>query len=500
MKNRLQKLIVVLSAFFLCTLTISAEWRWIETAFPENVTSFAGTSAGQHIFVTSYNESECTGQIYTSHDFGETWSVSVDYTERTNLTSIVTTSDNRSFAMSYNCQTMDYELIMSHDLGQTWDPAPSNPVVGESSEYRYVKIYNGMDDRLYFCAPLAHYPDVYLASSDDFAQSWEPCGAMPDGYQISAMKVITFDHLMAGDVAGNIFESFDAGVTWTSGQQIYPRAVVSLECIPQERCLAGVSLIPFQFIREWNTNEWIESTTEFETKGFCVSSESTLYVATGGVRQSMDHGLTWMEMVIDSEDAIVDRIFQADDGYLYGMGGQAVIRSEEPVIPPTFTPTAGPGTPTYTPHPPSFTPTPWPTHTPTFTPTPQRPTQPPQPTPGCPGISVVLDYPADTYAAGSPFYLTARICNPLNFQLSELPLIVLLQIDAFFWFAPTWTDDLDYFTENWQPGWTTYPVIPEFPWPENAGSCSEAVFWAALMNPDFTDLVGDYARWSFAWL
>jgi hypothetical protein len=193
-----------------------------------------------------------------------------------------------------------------------------------------------------------------------------------------------------------------------------------------------------------------------------------------------------------------------------------------PGVSPTPTPTRNPLTPTATPPPwdsptpvpsasvipgtetppPSRTPTPSPT--PTRTPGPGSPTATPaasptpQGTPTCEQLGVELWMPAHHFTPGSPCMLQATICNTAPTPLREHPFFVLLSAYGVYYFGPSFGTSLDYWLEDIPTGLTEKEIIPPFIWPEGAGAGSGLAFYAAITNPEITEVIGEFGFWSFS--
>ncbi len=124
----------------------------------------------------------------------------------------------------------------------------------------------------------------------------------------------------------------------------------------------------------------------------------------------------------------------------------------------------------------------------------------PTPTPSsnpCTAYGVVLDMGDEYFCPGETCYLNAEVCNPN--QAEAFPLFVILDIEGSYWFADSWSQDMDYMLESFATGWTTKVVIPAFVWPEVEGSYSGIRIWGALTNLQITEIVGDYALYTFGY-
>lgn len=171
---------------------------------------------------------------------------------------------------------------------------------------------------------------------------------------------------------------------------------------------------------------------------------------------------------------------------------------------PTATPTVVPShTPTYTPTAtPSSTPTstasPSPTRTPSRTPTPTQTTTPSD----CTTTGVTISMPSEIFHEGETCNTYAMVCNAEGYILQEYPLFVILDVYGTYFFAPSFDPVFDNYLDLYpafDPGLTLVEVLPDFPWPANAGTASGLVWYGALTDPSMTDLVGDLGTFTFGW-
>jgi hypothetical protein len=112
---------------------------------------------------------------------------------------------------------------------------------------------------------------------------------------------------------------------------------------------------------------------------------------------------------------------------------------------------------------------------------------------------VQFDEISDFFSPGDTFHLVVDICNNLHVPLESLFLFVFLAVEEQYWFAPSWSNDTDYYPETFSIGETRIIVIDDVNWPDDAGSYSGAVFWSAVVNPDMTSVIGDFDNWIFGW-
>ncbi len=144
------------------------------------------------------------------------------------------------------------------------------------------------------------------------------------------------------------------------------------------------------------------------------------------------------------------------------------------------------------------TPTPAP---PTYTPventaTPAPPTA--TPTSGCTELGVTINMPAESFAPGDTFYCDITVCNPGPDTYSDIPLFMILDVYGVYYFAPSFTTDLDYYPfVTLEPGEQKVQVLEPFEWPQ-AGE-GAAIWYSAMTNPEITELLGIMDQKNFDW-
>jgi len=215
----------------------------------------------------------------------------------------------------------------------------------------------------------------------------------------------------------------------------------------------------------------------------------------------------WMDPEMLCGDYQFD-VLMVGDGQVYG--GQTVhINVPEDVCdcPYTPTPTAtGTITPTPTrtatpPPPPTWTPpstwTPISTFTPMFSPTPS-----PVPTSACPETGAAIEMPSDYYRPGEPCYVNVIVCNNEGHVLEDHPLFVVLDVFGAYFFAPGFSQTMDHYGDIYpflNIGETIVVVLPEFRWPAGVGSVGGVKWYAGILNPEITEIVGEFDQFTFGW-
>jgi hypothetical protein len=153
---------------------------------------------------------------------------------------------------------------------------------------------------------------------------------------------------------------------------------------------------------------------------------------------------------------------------------------------------------TATPLPPTDTPEPSSTPVPTDTPEPSA-TQTPA---GCSNTGVDIEMPQDMYYPGDICRCDVTICNAEGHTLEEYPLFVILEVYGSLYFAPGFSTDLDNYLDRLPSipeGESDMEILPSFVWPQHAGSAAGIVWYAAMTDPELTELIGTMDTFTFGW-
>lgn len=132
------------------------------------------------------------------------------------------------------------------------------------------------------------------------------------------------------------------------------------------------------------------------------------------------------------------------------------------------------------------------------TPTPPLPTATPTSGP-CDELGVTIWMPSNDFGPGDPCALEARICNPSSIIYLRVPLFVILDIYGSHYFAPSFSDYDHYVIDELDTGIHTETVLPQFLWPEGAGSASGILVYGAMTDRNITQLFGEYSIFTFGW-
>ncbi len=119
---------------------------------------------------------------------------------------------------------------------------------------------------------------------------------------------------------------------------------------------------------------------------------------------------------------------------------------------------------------------------------------------GFPDVTRVhIEMPSKVINPGDKVFCHAIIRNVGNEMPQDTKLFVILDVKGSYWFAPGFIS-FDCYSDAFQNGLTTVEVIPEFEWPSGAGSASEIVWYAALTNPEMTELTSPIGVFDFGWV
>lgn len=111
----------------------------------------------------------------------------------------------------------------------------------------------------------------------------------------------------------------------------------------------------------------------------------------------------------------------------------------------------------------------------------------------------MIDMPSHIFFSNDLCFLNVWLCNASDVPLVDSPVFVILDAYGQYYFAPEWGANLSYFVRSIGPGGTLLSVLPEFSWPSGVGSASGLVFYAAITDPEFLHIIGDYDMWEFGW-
>jgi hypothetical protein len=109
-----------------------------------------------------------------------------------------------------------------------------------------------------------------------------------------------------------------------------------------------------------------------------------------------------------------------------------------------------------------------------------------------------IHMPAHTFAPSDPVSCNVSIWNPGSSTLEGFPLFVILDVYGTYYCAPGFSAH-DYYIMDFTAGLTTLTIIPEFTWPDNLGTASGIVWYAALADPDMSGIAGGMGVYDFGW-
>ncbi len=139
---------------------------------------------------------------------------------------------------------------------------------------------------------------------------------------------------------------------------------------------------------------------------------------------------------------------------------------------------------------------------PTPTPNPNTPTPTPTGGPSCdPTLEIYFEGhdAADCFRAGDMFEPMFNITNECM-NARTIDLYIALEVAGYYYFWPTWTQDIDHAQVDLQPEEQRIEAfIDAFPWPSGVGAFSGLHFYAVMTVPETFDLVGELAMLEFCY-
>ncbi len=109
-----------------------------------------------------------------------------------------------------------------------------------------------------------------------------------------------------------------------------------------------------------------------------------------------------------------------------------------------------------------------------------------------------IKMPSHTFKPGDIAYCVGYVWNAQDRVLDEYLFFAVLDVFGTYYCAPSFSD-LDYYYLDCNPGITAVTIITPFTWPANVGSASGIVWYAALMNPEMTELASEIGIFDFSW-
>jgi len=123
----------------------------------------------------------------------------------------------------------------------------------------------------------------------------------------------------------------------------------------------------------------------------------------------------------------------------------------------------------------------------------------PEPTPGqCKDLTVDVEMPAHFFRPGDECSCEVSVCNPGSAVLEGYPLFVILDVWGNYFFAPGFSD-FEYYDRAFPQGEQSIEVLETFLWPEASGNAEDIYWYAALTNPEMTELFSDTGSFRFGW-
>jgi len=114
-------------------------------------------------------------------------------------------------------------------------------------------------------------------------------------------------------------------------------------------------------------------------------------------------------------------------------------------------------------------------------------------------LRTILELPAVETHPGDTFYVRAHLDNPDGPALYGVPLVVVIQVGAEFYFWPSWQQEFDYLRFDVPVGTRNVTVIPAMMWPDTGEDAGAATFHAAMLTENLSEILGemDSFDWTF---
>jgi hypothetical protein len=115
------------------------------------------------------------------------------------------------------------------------------------------------------------------------------------------------------------------------------------------------------------------------------------------------------------------------------------------------------------------------------------------------GVGITM--PSLLLKPGDACWCTVFVFNPGRKQTGQnIPLFAILDVYGEYFFAPDFSSFAHYTIADLQSAEVhTFEVLPEFVWPENAGTASGIAWYAAMTNSQMTELFGSLGYLEFGW-
>jgi Papain family cysteine protease len=106
--------------------------------------------------------------------------------------------------------------------------------------------------------------------------------------------------------------------------------------------------------------------------------------------------------------------------------------------------------------------------------------------------------PSTNFQPGDLCYCKVDVTNQGSSSMNGYPLFAILDVFGNYYCAPGW-NSYSYYTNNYPPGKSTVDVMPSFSWPSGCGSSSGLKWYAAVTNPQISQVVSNVDTFTFGW-
>ncbi|MBN1356697.1 hypothetical protein JXA40_10595 [bacterium] len=120
----------------------------------------------------------------------------------------------------------------------------------------------------------------------------------------------------------------------------------------------------------------------------------------------------------------------------------------------------------------------------------------------CTETGVAISMPSTIFQPGDYCWSELKVCNATGSTLEGYYLIAGIMVYGEFFFAPAFQARFDSFIDDYPcfpEGSTEIVLVPDFIWPEGCGQASGITWYAALLDPELSEITGSMDTFSFGW-
>lgn len=116
----------------------------------------------------------------------------------------------------------------------------------------------------------------------------------------------------------------------------------------------------------------------------------------------------------------------------------------------------------------------------------------------CDTLGCNVYMPLQSYQPNDLCYCNVSVCNPTDTTYTDIPVFAILDILGNLYFAPDYSE-FNFYSTQIPPGETLINVLPQFQWPSGAGTLGGVNWYAAMTDPDISELFGESGLFTFGW-